>query len=160
MRHRRLLVVLALAGAACNSSLTEPRQPSRSVSDSAPSGIPVAATRAPWDGQANDRRNVSITVAGDSVVLTHLVNTSCSHVYEATAGMVNGALVVTDVGRAPVGVGGCLAVLVLGGVPVRLAVRVPTRGLLAVVLRKRWEHVPANGVFEESEVLRRTVIVR
>lgn len=156
MRHAPRLAALALLGAACRESATEPVQQPRRVAEAAPSGVPVAAVRGAWDHKA-DRRDASVTLAGDSVVFTYVSGTGCGHRYEAVAGVADGALVVTDVGRAPEGVDGCLAIAYSGGVRVRLAVRAPARGRLTVALRERTESVPAGGGFWERDVLRRAV---
>ncbi len=159
MRHAPLLASLALLGVACQDSATEPAPPRR-VTDVAPSGIPVAATRGSWDYEANLLRDVSVALVGDSVAFTYVSGAGCGRRYEAVAGVADGALVVTDVGRAPAGADGCLAISYPGGIPVRLAVRAPARGRLAVALRERTESVPAGGGFVERDVLRRTVTVR
>jgi hypothetical protein len=159
MRHAPRLATLALLGAACQDAATEPGQPRR-VADAAPSGIPVSATRGSWDYTANLLRDISVAAAGDSVVFTYVSDAGCGLRYEAVAGIADGTLVVTDVGRAPEGVDGCLAIAYPGGIPVRLAVRAPARGRLAVALRERRESVPAGGGFVERDVLRRTVTLR
>ena len=156
MRHAPFLAALALLAVACRESATDPVQPPRGVFDAAPSGIPVAATRAGWDYHA-DLRNASATLAGDSLVFTYVSGTGCGRHFDAVAGMADGTLLVTDVGRAPEGVAGCLAIAYPGGVPVRLAVRAAARGRTAVVLRERTESVPAGGGFVERDILRRTV---
>lgn len=156
MRRIPLLATLALVGAACRGSATEPVQPLRSVSDAAPSGIPVAATRGSRDKRA-DLGAASVAVAGDSLVFTYVSIGGCGQAYEAVAGVADGALVVTDVGRTPPGVAGCAGPAYPGGFPARLAVRAPSRGRLTVVLRERVEGVPAGGGFAEREVVRTTV---
>ncbi|GJG89284.1 hypothetical protein tb265_44650 [Gemmatimonadetes bacterium T265] len=149
-------LALALLCAACRESATAPLGPSRTVTDAAPSGIVVVSARSPWKYDA-DLRAASATVAGDSVVLTYVAGDGCGQTFAPSAGMVHGVLVVTDVGRTPAGVEGCLAVAYSGGVLVRLSVRPPAHGRLAVVLRERTESVPAGGGFAERDVLQRTV---
>lgn len=156
MRRISLLATFALLGAACRESATEPVPPFRNVSGAAPSGIAVAATRGPRDPRA-ELGAASVTVVGDSLVFTYVSGGGCGQAFEAVAGVADGALVVTDVGRTAPGVDGCLAIAYAGGFPVRLAVRAPSRGRLTVALRERVESVPAGGGFTEREVVRRTV---
>jgi hypothetical protein len=160
MRHAPFLATLAVVGAACGDAATEPFPPPRPVTSAAPSGIPVAVTRAPVDGRANPRRDLSVTVVGDSVIFTHVADEDCGHVYEATAGLVDRTLVVTDVGRVPASTDACNLAAISGGVPVRIAVQAPTRGLLPVVLRTRIGLVPDRLGMHEYELLRRLVVIR
>lgn len=157
MRSNPLVATLALLGAACRGSPTGPLQPFRSVSDAAPSGVPVVATRGPRDTHA-DLSAASVAVAGDSLVFTYVsAGGWCGQAFAAVAGVADGALVVTDVGRTPPGLDGCTGPAYPGGFPVRLAVRAPSRGRLTVALRERVEGVPAGRGFSEREVVRRTV---
>lgn len=156
MRPASLLAALALLGAACRESVTEPSWPSRTVADAAPSGIPVASTRGSWNYDAN-LFDASVTTAGDSAVLTYVSAGGCGHVFEASAGIVDGALVVTNVGRVPEDVDGCLSIANRGGAPFRLVVRPLARGRLAVVLRERTQNYAPARTFLERDILRRTV---
>ena len=150
------LLALTFLGAGCQEAATAPRGPSRTVFDAAPTGLPVASTRGAWKSDA-DPSAASATVAGDSVVLTYVSAGGCGQTFAPSAGLVDGVLVVTDVGRTPAGLDGCAAIAYPGGVPVRLAVRPPARGRLSVILCQRTESVPAGGGFTERDLLQRTL---
>ena len=159
MRTASLLATLTLLGAACGETATEPVTPvSRRATDAAPSGIPVAATRLPWNAGLNPLA-ASVTTIGDSLVFSFASHGPCAQVYDAVAGLAHGILIVTDVGRTTAGVQACTGPASAGGVPVRLAVQAPVRGRLLVVLRARWESVPAGRGFTEIDVLQQTVTV-
>lgn len=153
MRFVPLLAALCVLASACRDSVTEPP---RTVSDAVPSGLPVASSRGSWHYEAN-LLDASVAVAGDSVVLTYVSGGGCGHTFEASAGMADGVLVVTDVGRMPEHIGGCAAMSVSGGRPVRLAMRPTARGRVAVVLRERTQHFAPSRDFSERHLLRRTI---
>ncbi len=155
MRPTYSLAVLAAAGAACSGSATEP---SRVVASAAPSGIPVAATAGPTTRLDADPLDATVAAAGDSVVLTYVFGGStCGLDFAASAGIFDGALVVTHVGRFRDALAYCTMELPRVGPTFRFAVRPPARGRLAVVLRQRLPRRAGAPELTERDVARATV---
>ncbi len=155
MRPTYSLAVLAAAGAACSGSATEP---SRVVASAAPSGIPVAATLEPATRLDADPLDATVTAVGDSVVLTYVFGGgTCGLDFTASAGIFDGALVVTHVGQFPGAPVYCSMDLPRVGPTFRFAVRPPARGRLAVVLRQRLPRRAGAPEFTERDVARQTV---
>lgn len=154
MRLAASLVPLCLLGTACRDSATEP---SRVVTSGAPSGIPVAAAVSSTRSDANPF-DASVTAAGDSVVLTYVYGGSgCGLDYTASAGVVDGALVVTHVGHFPDPLPACIAYAPRLGPTFRFVVRPPRSGRLEVLFRQRTQRRAGAPEFFERDLARRTV---
>jgi len=156
MRTRLSALALAgaLVGAGCGPSLTEPY---RTVTAPPPSGLAVAETSAPTPTNV---RPLAATVAasGDSVVVTYVYDRGpCGLEFSASAGIVDGALVVTHVSRFSDQLILCTADAPRVGPTFRLAVVPARRGRLAVVLRQRLQQRSGSAEFHEREIVRGTV---
>ncbi len=146
-------VTLALAaGAACGEPATAPL---RRVAGAPPSGIPVttALLETPPSARPFD---ATVGASGDSVVLTYVATPGCGVAYAVSAGMVDGALVVTNL--ATFHGGACLAYAPWLGPTLRVVVRPPARGRLNVkLLERRRRQQPGTPEFLERTVAWRTV---
>ncbi len=155
MRPAYSLAALAALGAACGGSATEP---SRVVANAAPSGIPVAAMLEPTTRLDADPLDATVTAVGDSVVLTYVFGGGmCGLDFTASAGIFDGALVVTHIGQFSEANAYCTMDLPRVGPTFRFAVRPPARGRLAVVLRQRLPRRAGSPEFNERDVARQTV---
>ena len=97
----------------------------------------------------------SVAAAGDSVVLTALLNDNCAR-WSVRAGLADGALVVTVVDSLPAEGRLCAAVASVGHF--RAVVRPAPRGRYDAVLRERV--ITSSQGARERELVRRRVVVR
>jgi hypothetical protein len=152
MRLAAPATLALVAGAACGEPATAPL---RRVTGAPPSGLPVATTLVETYAPAN-AFDASVTASGDSVVLAYVTRLGCGDVYAVSAGIADGALVVTN--TTTYQGGNCLAISTLGGPTLRAVVRPPARGRLSVILReRRRRQQPGTPEFLERTVAWRTV---
>ena len=156
MRHTLLAAILPLVVAACGAATTEPY---RLVTDAAPSGIAVASVLGPTRPDA-EPLEATVAVSGDSVVFTYVFGgNACPFDFSATAGVVDGVLVVTHGGRFPDALRLCTADAPRIGPTFRLALRPPARGQLTVSLRQRVQTRSGGTEFRERELVRRALVL-
>lgn len=148
MRPRLLLAALALVGAGCRESSTEPYTPTAP----APSGL--AASLGVAFAYGSPAPGPAIAAAGDSLVATAVLGWSGCVDYAAQAGREGGAVVVTVVQRPT----NRFCNLDIRGAAFRVVVRPAPVGRYDVVLRARFES--PQGAPSEREVVRRSVTLR
>ena len=156
MRLRLAALLLALLGAGCRDSATEPSA-YRPVTDAVPTGLPVVLRTIPsYDSPLPS--TATVVAAGDSIVATAALSVSGCVDYAAQAGRSGAAVVVTIVSSFPATPRFCT--MNLASATFRAVVRPAPRGSYDVVLRDRVQMQAGTPLFDERELARRTVTVR